>query len=108
MTKRKLYLTPAVAEEVLVRMKPGVAYTVFDMAQDFGASTQDMRRWLTELQAAGSVQPCGERYPGSAYKLAKLRVAPPYQNLRLTENLVGYDKALRSHAALAMSTRGLT
>jgi hypothetical protein len=105
MTKRKLYLTPAIGEGVLSKMKPGVAYIVFKLAEDFGVTTQEMRRWLRELEDAGKLQACGERYPGSAFKLAEHKVQPPYQNLRLTEDLIGYDKTLRSHAALAMSTR---
>src|SRR5271167_1572952 len=105
MTKRKLYLTPSVAEDVIAKMKPGVAYTACDLAQDFGATTQDMRRWLRDLEAEGKVQACGERYLGSAFKLAEHKVRPPYFNLRLTENLTGYEKALHSHANLAMSTR---
>ncbi len=105
MTKRKLYLTPAVAEDVLSKMKPGVAYTVFNLAEDFGVTTQKMRGWLKGLEDAGRVQARGERYSGSAFKLAEHKVQPPYQNLRLTEDLIGYDKTLRSHAALAMSTR---
>jgi hypothetical protein len=105
MTKRKVYLTPSVAEEVLAKMKPGVAYTTFNLAQDFGATTQDMRRWLRDLEAEGKVQACGERYLGSAFRLAEHKVQPPYVNLRLDEDLVGYNSTLRSHERLAMLIR---
>ncbi len=78
---------------------------MFNLAQDFGASTQDMRRWLRDLEAEGKVRACGERYLGSAFRLAGHKVQPPYVNLRLDEDLAGYNSTLRSHERLAMLTR---
>jgi hypothetical protein len=43
--------------------------------------------------------------PGIAFRLAEHKVQPPYVNLRLDEDLVGYNSTLRSHERRAMLTR---
>jgi hypothetical protein len=105
MTMPKRILIPFTAEALLADMKPGIAHACHKLAHKCGVSTPAMREFMNALEAAGQVEGLKSIHGAMAFQLKDRKVQPPYVNLRLDEDLVGYNSTLRSHERLAMLTR---
>lgn len=95
---------------LLASMVPDICYQLRNVARAYGRTTAETRALLDKAVRAGSVlripHPKGARYQLPAAPKAKIdRVAPPYPNIRLDQDLIGYDRELRRFAELCVLVR---